>query len=170
MSVLALVRLLQSADEDAVEDTAPFGDGCVIGDMAMLQYCRSQHFERHHRLGTSASWEQRSTLTSMMSCRPARWRRVANTKQAAHVGAASSTSTDNVAREDIIDASLAALREQLEIRSSRTKHPGWVFFVQSKATGQLLGRARLVDCLELSADPFWSVWLLMWKEVESART
>ena len=134
MSVLALVRLLQSADEDAVEDTAPFGDGCVIGDMAMLQYCRSQHFDRHPRLGTNASWEQRSPLTSMMSCRSARWRREANTNQAARV-----------AREDIIDASLAALREQLEIRSSRTRHPRWVCFVQSKATGQLLGRARLVD-------------------------
>ena len=60
--------------------------------------------------------------TSMMSCRSARWRRVANTKQAAHVAAARSTSTDNVAREDIIDASLAALCEQLEIRSSRTNH------------------------------------------------
>ena len=161
MSVLALVRLLQSADEDAVEDTAPFGDGCVVGGMAMLQYCRSQHFERHHRLGTSASWEQRSTLTSMMSCRSPRWRRETNTKQAAHVGAASSTSTDNGAREDIIDASLAALREQLEIRSSRTRHPGWVFFVQSKASGQLLGRAQLVDCFELSTDTVCSVWLLM---------
>ena len=66
-------------------------------------------------------------------------------------------------------AILAALREQLQIRSSRTRHPEWVFFVQSKATGQLLGRARLVDYFELSADTFWSVWLLMWKEVESAR-
>ena len=72
MSVLALVRLLQSADEEAVEDTAPFGDGCVIGDMAMLQYGRSQHFDRHPKLGTNASWEQRSPLTSMMSCRSAR--------------------------------------------------------------------------------------------------
>ena len=42
----------------------------------------------------------------------------------------------------------------LEIRSSRTRHRGWVFFAQSKATGQLLGRARLVDCFELSADTF----------------
>ena len=58
--------------------------------------------------------------TSMMSCRSARWRREANTKQAAHVGAARSTSTDNVAREDIIDASLAALREQLEIDAVST--------------------------------------------------
>ena len=41
-----------------------------------------------------------------------------------------------------------------EIRSSRTRHRGWVFFAQSKATGQLLGRARLVDCFELSADTF----------------
>ena len=41
-----------------------------------------------------------------------------------------------------------------EIRSSRTSHRGWVFFAQSKATGQLLGRARLVDCFELSADEF----------------
>ena len=41
-----------------------------------------------------------------------------------------------------------------EIRPSRTSHRGWVFFAQSKATGQLLGRARLVDCLELSADEF----------------
>ena len=40
------------------------------------------------------------------------------------------------------------------IRSSRTRHRGWVFFAQSKATGQLLGRARLVDCFELSADTF----------------
>ena len=29
-----------------------------------------------------------------------------------------------------------------------------MFFAQSKATGQLLGRARLVDCFELSADTF----------------
>ena len=150
MSVLALVRLLQSADEDAVEDTAPFGDVCVIGDMATPQYCRSQHFDRHPRLGTNASWEQRSPLTSLVSYRSARWRREANTNQAAHV-----------AREDIIDASLAALREQLEIRSSRTRHPEWVFFVQSKASGQLLGRAQLVDCFELSTDTFCSVWLLM---------
>ena len=41
-----------------------------------------------------------------------------------------------------------------EIRSSTTKHRGWMFFAQSKATGQLLGRARLVDCFELSADEF----------------
>ena len=41
-----------------------------------------------------------------------------------------------------------------EIRSSRTRHRGWVFFAQSKATGQLLGRARLVECFELSADTF----------------
>ena len=92
----------------------------AYGDMAMLQYCRSQHFDRHPKLGTNASWEQRSPLTSMMSCRSERWRREANTNQAAHV-----------AREDIIDASLAALRKQLEIRSSRTRHRGWVFFVQS---------------------------------------
>jgi hypothetical protein len=41
-----------------------------------------------------------------------------------------------------------------EIRSSRTRHRGWVFFAQSKATGQSFGRARLVDCFELSADTF----------------
>jgi hypothetical protein len=41
-----------------------------------------------------------------------------------------------------------------EIRSSRTSQRGWVFFAQSKATGQLLGRARLVGCLELSAEEF----------------
>ena len=41
-----------------------------------------------------------------------------------------------------------------EIRSSRTRNREWVFFAQSKATGQLLGRARLVDCFELSADTF----------------
>ena len=29
-----------------------------------------------------------------------------------------------------------------------------MFFAHSKATDQLLGRARLVDCLELSADTF----------------
>ena len=29
-----------------------------------------------------------------------------------------------------------------------------MFFAQSKATGQLFGRARLVDCFELSADTF----------------
>ena len=57
---------------------------------------------------------------SMMSCRSARWRREANTKQAAHEGAARATSTDNVAREDLIDASLAALREQLEIDAVST--------------------------------------------------
>ena len=34
--------------------------------------------------------------------------------------AARSTSTDNVAREDLIDASLAALREQLEIDAVST--------------------------------------------------
>ena len=44
---------------------------------------------------------------SMMSSRSARWRRETNTKQAAHVGAARSTSTDNAALEDLIDASLA---------------------------------------------------------------
>ena len=72
-------------------------------------------------------------------------------------------------REDIIDASLAALREHLEIRSSRTRHRGWVFFIQSKAADQLLGQAWLVDVFYFSADTFLSVWLLMWKEVESAR-
>ena len=41
-----------------------------------------------------------------------------------------------------------------EIRGSPTSHRGWVFFAQSKATGQLFGRARLVDCFELSADTF----------------
>ena len=54
-------------------------------------------------------------------------------------------------------------------RANVVGHRLWVFFVQSKATGQLLGRARLLNCFELSADTFWSVWLLMWKEVESAR-
>ena len=40
--------------------------------------------------------------------------------QAAHVAAARATSTDNVGWEDLIDASLAALREQLEIDAVST--------------------------------------------------
>ena len=34
--VLALIRFVQGADVDALEDAAPFGDGSVIRDMTML--------------------------------------------------------------------------------------------------------------------------------------
>ena len=34
--VLALIRFVQGADIDALEDAAPFGDGGVIRDMTML--------------------------------------------------------------------------------------------------------------------------------------
>ena len=44
--VLALIRLVQGADVDALEEAAPFGDGGVIGDMTMLHYSRSQRIEQ----------------------------------------------------------------------------------------------------------------------------
>ena len=34
--VLALIRFVQGADVDALEDAPPFGDGSVIRDMTML--------------------------------------------------------------------------------------------------------------------------------------
>ena len=40
---------------------------CVISDIAMLQYCRSQHIDRHPRLGTNASWEQPLRKTNARS-------------------------------------------------------------------------------------------------------
>ena len=39
-----------------------------------------------------------------------------------------------------------------EIRSSRTRHRGWVHFAQSGSTGKLMGRARLVGCHQLLSD------------------
>ncbi|MDA8582595.1 hypothetical protein N9L68_00150 [bacterium] len=41
-----------------------------------------------------------------------------------------------------------------EIRGSPASNRGWVFFAQSNAIGKLLGRARLVDCFELSERTF----------------
>ena len=41
-----------------------------------------------------------------------------------------------------------------EIRSSNTSRRGWIHLVESKACGKLMGRARLVDCFELSKSQF----------------
>ena len=41
-----------------------------------------------------------------------------------------------------------------EIRSSNTSRRGWIHLVESKACGKLMGRARLVDCFELSESQF----------------
>ena len=41
-----------------------------------------------------------------------------------------------------------------EIRSSNTSRRGWIHLAESKACGKLMGRARLVDCFELSKSQF----------------
>ena len=41
-----------------------------------------------------------------------------------------------------------------EIRSSNTSRRGWIHLAESKACGKLMGRARLVDCFELSESQF----------------
>ena len=41
-----------------------------------------------------------------------------------------------------------------EIRGSATAQRGWIHFAESKAGGKLVGRARLVDCIELPKSTF----------------
>ena len=53
-----------------------------------------------------------------------------------------------VVKKEWLDLLLAG-RKTWEIRGMATTRRGWVHFAQSKAGGQLVGRARLVDCSAL---------------------
>ena len=45
-------------------------------------------------------------------------------------------------------------RKDWEIRVSSTARRGWIHLAESKATGQLMGRVRLDDCMALTRESF----------------
>ena len=55
-----------------------------------------------------------------------------------------------IVKKEWLDLLLSG-RKTWEIRGMATTRRGWVHFAQSKAGGQLVGRARLVDCIPLVA-------------------
>ena len=49
---------------------------------------------------------------------------------------------------------ILSVEKDWEIRGSATAQRGWIHFAESKAGGKLVGRARLVDCIELPNSTF----------------
>ena len=53
-------------------------------------------------------------------------------------------------KKELLDLILSG-RKTWEIRGMATSKRGWIHFAESQAGGKLVGRARLVDCIPLSA-------------------
>ena len=58
-----------------------------------------------------------------------------------------------VVRKKWLDLILAG-KKDWEIRGAKTTRRGWIHLAESKATGQLMGRARLVDCKPIAKSSF----------------
>ena len=145
-----------------------------------MEVCWSASASRAHRVCATLGCGRQTVSSRAKLCRPCfldsartnslkrrRWRGgggVAGNKGNATVGQTKRSSGQRsgtkrsakyalVVRKRWLDKILDGDKDW-EIRSCRTSRRGWVFLAQSGATGQLLGRARLVDCFQLSAEMF----------------
>ena len=64
-------------------------------------------------------------------------------------GAKRSSKVALVVKKQWLDKILSGEKDW-EIRSSKTSRRGWIHFAESGAGGRLVGRAKLVDCFELT--------------------
>jgi hypothetical protein len=78
---------------------------------------------------------------------------IAKKRAGARSGVKRSSKVALVVKKRWLDKILAGEKDW-EIRSSNTSRRGWIHFAESKAGGKLMGRARLVDCFELSKAEF----------------
>jgi hypothetical protein len=78
---------------------------------------------------------------------------IAKKRAGARSGVKRSSKVALVVKKRWLDKILAGEKD-CEIRSSNTSRRGWIHFAESKAGGKLMGRARLVDCFELSKAEF----------------
>ena len=58
-----------------------------------------------------------------------------------------------VVKKQWLDLILAG-KKKWDIRASSTTRRGWIHFAEAQAGGKLVGRARLVDCLQVSKSMF----------------
>ena len=70
-------------------------------------------------------------------------------------GAKRSSKVALVVKKQWLDKILSGEKDW-EIRSSKTSRRGWIHFAESAAGGRLVGRAKLVDCFELTKTEFTS--------------
>ena len=70
-------------------------------------------------------------------------------------GAKRSSKVALVVKKQWLDKILSGEKDW-EIRSSKTSRRGWIHFAESGAGGRLVGRAKLVDCFELTKTEFTS--------------
>ena len=80
---------------------------------------------------------------------------IAKKRASKRSGAKRSSKVALVVKKQWLDKILSGEKDW-EIRSSKTSRRGWIHFAESGAGGRLVGRAKLVDCFELTKTEFTS--------------